>query len=236
MSQIFPAGGLLSDVLARVAGVEHEFGGLDLPWNPERFPTWEKRKPRWKQVHGVAAAEATIAGECGEVDALYTFASGSPIAVVTADCVPVLLARRDGAAVAAVHAGWRGTRAGILRALWQKLSARGERPADWVAAVGPSIGPCCYEVSEELAADFARDFGWVGAAGDGETGAVPRHRHLDLPAINAAELQRLGFAEVDLLRACTKCSVNAEGGSKFHSYRREGGGTRQFSMIEKVRK
>jgi YfiH family protein len=182
---------------------------------------WEKLGAEKKQVHGVGCVEIREAHQkAGEADAFYSRASGIPVSVVTADCVPVLLARKDGGAVAAVHAGWRGTRAHILRELWKKLSAQGERPGDWIAAIGPAIGPCCYEVSEELARDFAAEFSAVA-------GAVPRPRYLDLPSINAQELRAIGMADVDLLRACTLCSKNPE----FFSYRRDGAGTRQWSIV-----
>lgn len=217
---------LQSALLSRVPGVLHGFGSLDEEVPALLSELWQKQRPAWKQVHGTAGAEVRAPGEaCGEVDALWTARARQPIAVVSADCVPILLAHRSGRKVAAVHAGWRGTRARILSELFASLMAQGDSPGEWVAATGPAIGPCCYEVSEELALDFAREF---AAAGEGV--AVPRFRHLDLPAINAFELRQLGLAEVEILRACTCCSVGP-GGPLFHSYRREGGGTRQYSMI-----
>jgi copper oxidase (laccase) domain-containing protein len=95
------------------------------------------------------------------------------------------------------------------------LSARGEDPAQWIAAIGPAIGPCCYEVSEEL----AREFG------------SPQTRMLDLPALNAAQLRAAGIGEVELLRACTRCSLDERGTPLYASYRREGRGLQQRSVI-----
>lgn len=226
---------LRSTLLDSVQGLVYGFGT-----RAENFPAalkeaWVAKRPQWKQVHGTAVVQVSRAGqECGEVDALFTREKGQPIAVVTADCVPVLLARKDASAVASVHAGWRGTGARILRRLWEVLAAQGERPEDWVGAVGPAIGPCCYEVSEELAIDFAREF--LGAEKQGFGPAVPAHRRLDLPAINAAELKSLGVAGIDLLRACTRCSQE-DRDFAYHSYRREGpsqrvGGARQWSAIQ----
>ena len=216
-----------SAVLDRIPGIDHSFGCLTLQSPTDLCPDWLLLKPRWAQVHGVACREVVTASqELGETDALFTFAPGLPIAATHADCVPILLARLDGGAVAAVHAGWRGTRSRILRALFTELTSRGEDPNEWVAAVGPAIGPCCYEVSEELASDFAREF-----ASHGPGLAVPRHRILDLPAINAADLRDLGLAEVDLLRTCTRCAVDAKGAPLFNSYRREGKSSRQYSAI-----
>jgi YfiH family protein len=211
---------LESELLKSIPGIRHGFGTLG-----EEFPSIFEQSPwpKWRQVHGAAVAELkAMDQDCGDVDALWTAQPGACVAVVTADCVPVLVARADGARVAAIHAGWRGTRARVVRALFDALA---ESPRDYVAAVGPAIGPCCYEVSEELADEFAATF-----AGHGAGVAVPRHRHLDLPAINAAELRALGVGRVDLIRACTRC-VRRDGQFLFHSYRREGGGTRQFSVI-----
>jgi YfiH family protein len=211
----------LQSKLLLEAGLKHGFGNRTEEM-PAPFADWIFGvRPRWKQVHGVSVAQVSAPGQiCGEVDALWSERAGQPVGVITADCVPVLLARTDGSRVAAVHAGWRGTRAKITRALFTAL---GDSPRDWIAAIGPAIGPCCYEVSEELAQDFHATFG---------EGAVPTHRHLDLPAINAAELNDLGVARVDLIRACTKCSRDANGEFIYNSYRREGSGTRQFSVIQ----
>lgn len=218
---------LTSDLLAKIPGVQHGFGTLREPVPHVFAPVWPALKPDWKQVHGASCAEVTSTNQlCGDVDALYTQKRAIPIAVVTADCVPILMARKDGGAVAAIHAGWRGTRARILQVLWKELRARGEDPKQWVAAIGPSIGPCCYEVSEELAADFAQEF---ASAGKGV--AVPKHRILDLPATNAWQLREIGLAACDLIRACTRCTTGPNGQPAFHSYRREGGKTRQWSMI-----
>lgn len=216
---------LKSELLSGVPGVTHGFGSRDENIPAPLAREWGRKRPVWKQVHGVAIAEVVEPGQsCGEVDALWTRGPGLPLAVVSADCVPVLLARRRGGAVAAVHAGWRGTRARIVRRLLECLAARGESPGDWSAAIGPAIGPCCYEVSEDLAREFAAEFADF-------SGAVPGHRRLDLPAINAAELRAGGLRDVELIRACTRCSADSSGRPLYHSYRREGGGTRQFSMI-----
>jgi YfiH family protein len=217
---------LQSELLKKVPGLVHGFGTLECEVPDLGARVWEGAKPLWKQVHGVAVARVTAPGQsCGDVDGLFALEKGLPVGVVTADCVPVLMARRTGGAVAAIHAGWRGTRAHILRETWARLQACGENSADWVAAIGPSIGPCCYEVSEELAGDFVQEFSAFS------TGVVsPKHRFLDLPAINAEELRTLGFATIDILRECTRCSNDAHGNFKFHSYRREGGGSRQCSI------
>jgi YfiH family protein len=220
----------LSPLLSRVPGVQAFFGTAKEPLPAGFDDFWQITKPRWKQVHGAACGQVrTASQELGEVDALWTEAPATPIAIVTADCVPILLARKDGQAVAAVHAGWRGTRARILEKLWQALRTARHSPSDWVAAIGPSIGPCCYEVSEELAVDFQNHF-------ERELPpalSVPRSRHLDLPAINAAQLRALGMPEsqVEILRSCTLCTRDLQGAPLYHSYRRSPGAGRQLSLI-----
>ncbi len=217
---------LKSALISSIPGVVHGFGTREEPLPLAAELEWSERKPEWKQVHGTAVALVESPKQaCGEVDALITEKPGLPIAVVTADCVPVLMAHRSGKAVACIHAGWRGTLARILRETWRRLESLDHSPSEWVAAIGPAIGPCCYEVSQELASEFVRQFP------DHPSDLVsPRSRILDLPAINAAELRAIGFAEVELPRACTMCSFEGESPLYF-SYRREGTGTRQWSII-----
>lgn len=225
---------LKSTLLNSIAGIEHGFGDRAESFPVFALPQWEDLRPSWKQVHGTALAEVTSARqECGEVDALFTQKNKTPIAIQTADCVPVLMASLDGKSVAAVHAGWRGTRHGILRSVWDALIEKGHHPQDWVAAIGPCAGPCCYEVSIELAEDFKNTF---GASNFRQPLASPRH--LDLASINEAELLKIGVQQVDTLRLCTICNRINTGGSsltpswRFNSYRREGSGQRQWSVIK----
>ncbi|MBU6430509.1 MAG: laccase domain-containing protein, partial [Cyanobacteria bacterium REEB65] len=104
------------------------------------------------QVHGNRAVSVTrfedAVGEEG--DAIVTARSGLPVAVYTADCTPVLLADRHGQAVAAVHAGWRGTAANVAGAAVAALRDLGILPADVIAAIGPGARKCCYEVGDEV--------------------------------------------------------------------------------------
>lgn len=223
---------LQSELLNSIPSIKHGFGtrehqtaDLSTPLDAGQWQEiWESR-PIWKQVHETTHAQATrLRQELGGVDAISTQLVGMPIAVVSADCVPILLARRDGSWVAAVHSGWRGTRARILHALWRELWDQGQRPRDWVAAVGPAIGPCCYEVSEEIADAFRIDHGG--------TIAVPRFRHLDLASVIRDQLHSLGVSEIDKVSPCTRCTLDpASGEPAFHSYRREGKGTWQRSSV-----
>ena len=98
-----------------------------------------------KQIHSAVALPARP-GPCGEGDALFTDEPGLVLSVITADCVPVLVAGPEG--LAAIHAGWRGIVGGVIPAALEKL--KGD-PKDWTAWVGPAIGACCYEVDEDVA-------------------------------------------------------------------------------------
>src|SRR5262249_35311658 len=137
---------LRSHLLSQVPGIDHAFPSIGMEIPPihaqaeQDLAKWrvdfDARRPLWKQVHSAVCSEVSHASQnCGDVDSLWTRARGIPIAANSADCVPILLSRRDGTAVASAHAGWRGTQAGILRRLWEKLVASGENPKDWVAAI-----------------------------------------------------------------------------------------------------
>jgi YfiH family protein len=106
-----------------------------------------------RQVHGITVLEATAAGELGEADAIWTDRPGIPLAVFTADCFGVALVA-DGA-VGVAHAGWRGTASGVVTALGREMTSRGHPPRS--AAIGPGIGPCCFEVGVEVEQRFPLD-------------------------------------------------------------------------------
>ncbi len=171
---------------------------------------------RVRQVHGARVVEAAgPSAPCEEADAVVSARPGVAACVAVADCVPVLLAAPEGRAVAAVHAGWRGTVALAAAEGAAALARAAAVPAGRLRAViGPSIGPCCYEVSEDLAARFEAAFGPEvvrrGAGG-------PR---LDLWAANLSALRRAGVAEVEVLGRCTACEPG-----RFFSHRRDGGRT-----------
>jgi YfiH family protein len=185
------------------------------------------RFARVRQVHGARVIRAE--GPCEpaeEADVVLSAAGGVAACVSVADCVPVLLADPGTGAVAAVHAGWRGT---LARAAAEGVLALGREvgapPGRLLAAIGPSIGPCCYEVSEDLAARFGAELpGSVAAS------PVPGGRpHLDLWTANRAVLTAAGVAaeRIHLLGACTSC-----GGDLFFSHRRDAGRTgRQMAFI-----
>jgi len=175
---------------------------------------------RVRQVHG--ARIITGAGPtapCEEADGVVSASPGLAATVAVADCVPILLARADGEAVAAVHAGWRGTLARIASEGVRRLAAAGAGDPP-LAVIGPSIGPCCYQVSPDLAATFAAAFGpRVIRRG-------PKGPHLDLWAANERALRDAGVIRVSILRRCTACEPRL-----FFSHRRDGGRTGRMAAF-----
>jgi YfiH family protein len=169
-----------------------------------------------KQIHSATALPAR-AGFCGEGDALYTQEARLALSVITADCVPVLLAGPGG--LAAIHAGWRGIVGRILETTIQRLKGR---PDEWTAWVGPAIGACCYEVDADVAARVA------GASGPGIAIPGPAGKpHLDLPGAARMQLERAGVGQVIVLPRCTRCDE-----ASLWSYRREGKGAgRNLGLI-----
>jgi YfiH family protein len=175
-----------------------------------------------RQVHGATVVAAPWEG-APEADAAVATARGLVVGVATADCLPVLIVDPSGRRVAAVHAGWRGTAAGVVARAVEGLLEAGSRPGDLLAALGPGIGPCCYEVGDELRAAFGR-------GGDRFFRPGPRGRpHLDVRAANRAQLQTAGVvpARIHHVADCTACRPDL-----YYSYRRDGAGTgRMISFV-----
>lgn len=174
-----------------------------------------EREVAWvKQLHSSRVVGARQ-GRSGEGDALVGD-GGLALSVVTADCVPVLIAA--GERVAAVHAGWRGIADGIVAAtvarLVKEAEAAGEEPdpSAWSAWIGPAIGACCYEVGPDVAervrAESAEDAVLPQPGG--------RRPHLDLPIAAVAQLARAGIGTVRPVLWCTRCEPD-----RLHSYRRD---------------
>lgn len=181
---------------------------------------------RMQQVHGARVVRVVAADQAvGEADALITDRPGLGLAVLTADCVP-LLGVAPGRAVMAVHAGWRGSLAGVaIEALAAARTAFGIEPADWQLALGPSIGGCCYEVEAAIGQQFVDRWGAMPDAWQ-PAGA---HGHLDLRQVNAALLVGQGVPREHIHRVgpCTACA-----GDDFFSHRGSAGRAgRQISVI-----
>jgi YfiH family protein len=197
------------------------------PFSPEGLATLAARGldgpgPAFaRQVHGADVLRVAAPGPAGTGDALLTDRPGLPLAVFTADCVPIVIHDPVGGRLAAIHAGWRGTAQAVAGAAARALIDAGGDPRRFVAALGPSIGPCCYEVDgpviERLEAAFpGRWPAWTTARG-------PARWLLDLWRANADQLVDAGLrAEaIDRLDLCTFCR-----GDLFYSYRRGAGSGR----------
>jgi polyphenol oxidase len=187
---------LESPILSALPWITHGFGTRHPAPHPDTVSTL-------KQIHSNVVLLATEPGVLGEGDALVTNHAGLAISIRTADCYPILLADTRNLAVAAIHAGWRGTAAQIVVKTLEKMRAEfGTEACDIFAAIGPGIGVCCYEVGE----DVSKQFGFA------------IRTHLDLSSENRKQLESAGVPtqNIEALDVCTFC--NAE---RFFSYRRE---------------
>ena len=166
------------------------------------------------QVHSARVLRAVPAQRGEHADGLWTDEPGLPILAMSADCLPIVLARVGKPGVTVLHAGWRGLLAGIVGAGAEALG--GEK---LVAAVGPAIGPCCYEVGEEVAAPFRERFG----------DDVVQRSHLDLWTSAERALRAAGVERVERFDRCTACEPET-----FFSHRRDNGNTGRQGVIAYV--
>jgi len=181
-----------------------------------------------RQVHGDTILKVSngAAGVAGVGDGLLTDAPNLYVGVTAADCVPLLLLEPGRRVAAAVHAGWRGTAAGIaVRAVARMTEEYGVEPSAVHAALGPSIGPCCYEVGQEVAEQ-------IGANWAEELKRAWRPHgvkgYLDLRGVNEAQLVAAAVppGQIHRVGPCTACEVEL-----FFSYRKEGKTGSQLSFI-----
>jgi polyphenol oxidase len=228
---------LHSETLNRIPGLVHAFstrraersdfslGPADSPnpliqMNRARFlaaigaPGWPIIK--LKQIHSgivVDVDDTSAAGEAVAGDAAVTALRGVVLAVQTADCVPVLVADAERRAVAAIHAGWRGTAAGIVKiAVIRVVEKFHIDPKSLYAVIGPQIGVCCYEVGDDVVQAITDPL------------AIERREewpkpHLNLASANRRQLVEAGIpqTQIETSSLCTKCREDL-----FHSYRRDG--------------
>lgn len=208
------AGYFRSVLLDQFEWLEHGFGTAraSLPGTPLTL----------QQIHSSHPVHSSEWVPACEGDALISSQSGVQVAVKTADCVPVLLADVDRKIVAAVHAGWRGTVKGIVRETLAKMAKEhGTTPESVVAAIGPGIGACCFEVGPEVAREFRSLFPERHDLGDRTT--------VDLAEANRRILIQCGVLNGNISDSapCTVCSPEY-----FHSWRRDRQtGARMYSAI-----
>lgn len=200
-------------VLSR-RGIRHGFGVRG------SAPPPGLRRP--KQVHGIAVVSASecLESPLPEADAVVSGEAGVAVGVITADCVPLLLATDSGANVAAIHAGWRGLARGVVEAGIDALRHSAAASDRHIAvAIGPHIGACCYEVDEPVLEALEGRFPL-----ELPQSLTPTKTHgralLDLASLVRGELEQLGVdpSQVgELPRSCTRCDA-----LRFHSHRRDG--------------
>jgi YfiH family protein len=167
----------------------------------------DEERAAWPlQVHGAGVVRANGRGE--EADAIWTGERRRPLLVVTADCLPIALARTSGEpALCLVHAGWRGLAEGVIDAAVAALGG------ELAAVVGPGIGPCCYEVGPEVSERFGERAGT-----------------LDLRAVTVRALRAAGVERIDHVDLCTACDAE-----RFFSHRRDRGLTGRQGAVAYIR-
>ena len=168
------------------------------------------------QVHSNRVLQAAPAMRGEHADGLWTDEPGLPILAMSADCLPIVLGRTEGPepALCVLHAGWKGLLAGIVAT---GVDALGD--GSLAAAIGPGIGPCCYEVGEEVAIPFRERFG----------ADVARNGRLDLWTSAERTLLAAGVARVERFDRCTACDPET-----FFSHRRDRGNTGRQGVIAYV--
>lgn len=232
MTELEALGGVAAFFTGRAGGVSDRWGaGLNWSYSVGDEPAHvRENRRRSLAIAGVSPDRAVMAGLVhgnrvvavtgGEVpgadevrlvehcDALITDRPGVALIVTAADCVPVFLYDPVRRAVGAVHAGWRGTVAGIAgRAVTAMAEQYGCRPADIRAGVGPSIGPCCYEVDDAVVQPLRAYYGET-AERLLAPGAAPGKYMLNLWEANRQDLVKAGVGSVMVAGACTACGVD----------------------------
>lgn len=197
----------------------------DVARNRASLRQWLPAEPRWlRQVHGTTVVEADTAAGDAAADAALARRPGTVCAVLTADCLPLLLCDEAGTVVAAVHAGWRGLCRGVIESA---LRAMDRPPQTLLAYLGPAIGPAAYEVGAEVRQAF------IAAAAEGGPDSAaafmpgkPGKFYADLYALARARLARGGVAGIFGGGYCTYAERE-----RFYSYRRDGATGRMASLI-----
>ncbi len=185
---------------------------------------------RPRQVHGKDIISAKLNSHDVEADGIFTSDINEPIAVRTADCLPLLLFSQNRDFILAVHAGWKGFVKGILETSTQISKLHDVLPSDLKLIIGPTIGPQAFEVGPEVVTEFK------SILDDGQQALVISKGindrwHIDLQLAAVSQFVKMGISpdSIQVLRICTKSNLN------YHSYRREGPGCgHNYSVIERI--
>jgi YfiH family protein len=231
-SPVLPADGFLHGFPERTGGVStgtRASLNLGVSWGDDRALVEANRRrlaehagydpaavQMARHVHGTGVwTVGQPLADDATFDGLVCDRTGAVLAAFAADCIPILFAEPGARVCGAAHAGWRGTVAGIARTMVAAMQALGARPDRIRVALGPSIGPCCFEVGPEVVAAFRDALGDV----PGLVVAGPHKDHIDLRVATRAILERAGVApaHIDDRPPCTRCEPD-----RFFSYRRDG--------------
>lgn len=182
------------------------------------------------QVHGADVLIVRRGDPAGwpppQADGIITPDPGIPLVMRFADCVPLILYDPVQRVLGLAHAGWRGTVAGAGPATVERMAeVFGSKPGDILAGIGPSIGPCCYEVGDEVVEQVGRAFGPVEGLVH-RSAANGKNPHLDLWAANEHALRLAGVGHVEQSGICTACNTH-----EFYSHRAESGRTGRFGVL-----
>ncbi len=201
---------------------------LDVAYNRQLLAALVPAEPLWlDQVHGVEVANADAAGGLPRADASIARRPGAVCAVMTADCLPVLLCDERGTVVGAAHAGWRGLCAGVIE---RTVAAMGVPPQNLMAWLGPAIGPRAFEVGGEvreafIAADPQAQQAFVALPGSGG-------KHLaDIFLLARQRLERLGVTRIYASGNGGRGLCTYTDSARFFSYRRDGATGRMGTFI-----
>ncbi len=231
-SRVIPAAGFVHGFPERTGGVSpgpRASLNMGVRWGDDRANVDENRR-RLAAAAGYTAEQLQVmrhvhgtnvwtvgepVGDDAEFDGLVSNQVGPVLSAFAADCVPLLFAEPVARVCGSAHAGWRGTVAGVARNVVARMSALGARPERIRVALGPSIGPCCFEVGSEVVVEFR------AALGDlpGLVVPGPDKDHIDLRVALRAMLESTGVLpeHIDDTPPCTRCTPE-----RFFSYRRDG--------------
>ncbi len=214
-----------AESLERFPWLEHGFGTRSSTAWPEQSRLVTPKQVHSSRVLVIPTGVRTGAPvRLGEADALISLQPDVLAGIRTADCLPILVADQESRMCAAIHAGWRGTTAGIAAEAVRAMSELGAKAEDMWVAVGPGIGPCCFEVGPEVATQFQAIF----------PERVDLNHQVGKTTVDLAEANRRQFVaagvpkdHIEMCGLCTACRA-----AEFFSYRREREGAgRMISAI-----
>ena len=231
-SHVIPREGFVHGFPERVGGVSTGLRAslnLGMRWGDDRANVEENRRRLaaaagydhdqlqiMRHVHGTAVWKVgEPIPEPAEFDGLVCDRVGPVLGAFAADCIPLLFADPVARVIGSAHAGWRGTLGGVAQNVIARMTELGGKPPQIRVALGPSIGPCCFEVGDEVVALFRAAFGEL----PNMVVPGPRKQHIDLRVAMRAGLERAGVApaHIDDRPPCTRCESE-----RFFSYRRDG--------------